>query len=102
MPRKKLQEVAPEPEQVEAATETQEVAPEPEVSQETTPEIVDNSAGVTEVNETTHATAPVVCWYVWNEKGEFMKSFHEDDHHGEAQKQAEAFASGHEGWTVTA
>lgn len=109
MPKKKLQEVAPEPETVEAATETQEVAPEPaapEVSEETVPEVVDNSEnkqpGVTEINETTHSTAPVVCWYVWNEKTEFVKSFHEDDHHGEAKKQAEAFASDHEGWTVTA
>ena len=107
MPRTKRQEVAPAPETVEAATETQEVAPAtPEVSEETAQEVVDNSEdkqpGVTEINETTHATEPVVCWYVWNEKGEFVKAFHEDDHRGEAHKQAEAFASGHEGWTVTA
>jgi len=77
-------------------------ASDSEVSQETTSEAVDNAEDAKADEPSTDPDKPVVCWYVWNEKSEFVKSFHENDHHGEAKKQAEAFASGHEGWTVTA
>lgn len=41
------------------------------------------------------------CYYVWNERSEFVQSFHEDDYKGEAKSHAEALASQHEGWTVS-
>jgi hypothetical protein len=82
MPKKKL-----EPIEAPKISSFEEVAIEPE--------------GVSDAQKGQTATAPVKTYYVWNEKSEFVKAFDESEHRGEAKKQAEAFASAHEDWTVT-
>lgn len=86
MPKKKLQEVAPEPEEVEAATETQEVAPAPEVSPETPSEAVDNEGTVTELPD----DAP--CYYVFDKDGVYADRFTVEEHKSDAKKKALAMA----------
>lgn len=49
-------------------------------------------------------TEPVegqACYYVWDDKGNSVKSFHEEQYKGEAFKFAKELADQHEGWTIS-